>query len=44
MCQITDIQQIWVFFVINHMEGKWKFGIFKKFQASEIAFFWHVFV
>ena len=32
--------KIWVFFfTIKHMLGKWKFCIFKKFWASEMAFF-----
>ena len=37
--KIKDIQQILVFFVINHMVGKWKFSIIKKFWALELTIF-----
>ena len=42
--QIKDIQQMWVFFAINHLEEKWKFCIFKKFRALEVEFFGKFFV
>ena len=42
--QIKDIQQMWVFFAINHLEEKWKFFIFKKFRALEVEFFGKFFV
>ena len=37
-CHIAT-SQMWVFFAIHHTEGKWRFCIFNKFQASEMAFF-----
>ena len=42
--QIKDIQQMWFFFTINHLEEKWKFFIFKKFQALEVEFFGNFYV
>ena len=33
------IANLGLFWPINHMEGKWKFCILKKFQVWEMAFF-----